>query len=69
MKCPHCEKKIDRANLTDIDRAERNAESYGSGFTTSKCPFCNKKFQFYAEVRVIINKPVKVDDDADLSYG
>jgi len=69
MKCPHCEKQIYRDKLKDIDRAKRNAECYGSGFTTSECPFCDKKFTFYSEVKVVIFEPTKANDDADLSYA
>lgn len=69
MKCPHCKKEAYRQHLKDIDRAERNAECYGSGFTTSQCPFCKKKFTFYTQIKTVITEPVKAADDADLSYG
>jgi endogenous inhibitor of DNA gyrase (YacG/DUF329 family) len=68
MKCPHCDKEVYRHTLTDIDRAERHAEAYGSGFTTSECPLCHKKFTFYTELKAIIFEPKKATEDACLSY-
>ena len=68
MECPHCNKNVSTADLPDIERAQRHAESYGSGFTTSECPFCHKKFTFYTEVQTVVYQPKKSADDAITSY-
>ena len=68
MKCPHCKKTIYRHTLADIDKAERHAECYGPGFTTSECPICHEKFTFYTEVKTVICKPIKATKEEALSY-
>jgi uncharacterized protein with PIN domain len=68
MKCPHCEKQIYNHDLKDIEKAKTHAEYYGSGFTTSQCPFCKKKFRFYTEVKTVVYEPQKATDDAVTSF-
>lgn len=71
MNCPHCNRKITRENVPDIDKAERNAENYGESNFYFQCPHkkCGKKFSIWFEVHVNALPPEKVLDDTDLSYG
>lgn len=66
MKCPHCGKKD---NSTTVDRAKRNAESYGSGCFVLRCPHCKKKYSFYMRVTTQIENVTKEEESAELSYG
>ncbi len=66
MKCPHCNK---RDNNEHIQRASRNAETYGENFFIFKCTVCGKKYGAYFEVKVVINAPHIVGPAKELSFG
>jgi hypothetical protein len=70
MKCPHltCQRDIFKEDLPDIDKAEQHAAHYGDGFTVSKCPFCHRKFKFYAERKIAVYEPFIACESDDLSY-
>ena len=71
MKCPHCEKRITRQNVPDIDKGERNAEGYGSQRFYFRCPHkkCGKIFSLLFEVEVKVSDPEKAFPDATCSFG
>ncbi len=63
MKCPHCNKPTDAPEV-----AYRNAENYGSNSFTFKCPKCGKKVGVYIQRYAKASTPVKMPDDAELSF-
>lgn len=67
MKCPHCNKTINEPLL--YNNATTNCENYGSSSFVFKCKHCGKKYRVYLTRKVMMDKPVKAQDDADLSYG
>lgn len=71
MKCPHCNKRITRENTPDIEKGERNAESYGGQCFYFRCPHkkCKKIFSLCFTVEVKVGDPLKASSGMFLSFG
>lgn len=71
MNCPHCDKRITRQNVPDIEKGERNAESYGDNRFYFRCPRkkCGKIFSLCFAVEIKVGDPEKASPTSTLSFG